>query len=144
VHINQVVLDFVDFDTGEVFSTSNPIAIRQLQRMMEELNRGWVSASALLNAKCPTLKALRRVLAANPETIRTRRPVSTRTGKPDPQRLEVYAPDWFRAQARTVQVSADPLDQSDSVLDRMIEDMERRKAEERQSRAEKRQRRAAN
>src|SRR5262249_35883609 len=79
-----------------------------------------------------TLRAIRKVLDANPK-IRRRRP-HAKTGKQIPNRLEIHAGDWL---AFIHAKSVDPSDMPANVVDAVMEQEQRKVEIRRQKEAEK-------
>jgi hypothetical protein len=110
-------LDVIDFGTGERFTTDDPFVIGLLRRgfqAQEEAAAVYVAASALTR----DFNAVRRALAAN-GWIRTRRPLSRRTGRPNRRRLLIHAADWFE-HLRRQGTTLDPLDLPGPMADRLL------------------------
>lgn len=83
-----------------------------------------------LGDKHPNFKTVDKALMEN-EWIRTRRPVSSKSGKPIRNRLEVHVGDWHKYLASLAGKTPDPLDMPAEIVDEKVREIEARKAQER-------------
>jgi hypothetical protein len=83
----------------------------------------------------PDLAAVRKALRANP-WVRTRRPTSSKTGKPIPNRREIHAGDWHKMLHERKRSAPGLLDLSDKDIDAAMRGVAERKEEERRRKEE--------
>jgi hypothetical protein len=76
-------------------------ALAQIVEYANEARNVWLPAHRVLGPKNSLLYDRRRmILRRNSSSIRSRPPISSRTGQPRPDRLEIHAGDWVTFLAR--------------------------------------------